>query len=222
MAGKKRHNRAIIIKSLLLFFIIGIFVGCTNKIESDKKSFLNCLEHYPENPKICVSGELKRHPFDTVQKWLKEYEANHLQKTENKEKESSPRTVENKQISQEVQRIPKNDPIPKQEFIKITEEILNVLDEVDSAFSSSETKTFEAKALLKKLDTVQKKYDRYVESWPKDNIQSQIVWAIRKAWMEFDMTLISGLYSQVHQEAKESAKKARELFGNYSTGNKTP
>lgn len=57
--------------------IISSMMSGTDRKDQDRAFFFKCLDTYPEDANICVSGQLKGHSFGTVQAWLKEYVDEH-------------------------------------------------------------------------------------------------------------------------------------------------
>lgn len=107
------------------------------------------------------------------------------------------------------------EPIPRAEFIRMTEEILNSLDRVEAVFRDSDAKVMEAKLALREFDISTKKYDRYVRGrWPEGK-QAEIAWAFAKAWMAYDLTLSEGTYGKSHKDAEASTQEVRDLFAKY-------
>lgn len=62
---------------LIIFIIAALLPNTPNTSPTDKDLFFKCLDTYPDDARICVSGELKRNSFDTVQGWLKQWVAAH-------------------------------------------------------------------------------------------------------------------------------------------------
>jgi hypothetical protein len=110
-----------------------------------------------------------------------------------------------------------SDIIAKSDFIRITDQVIDVLDEIEIVFSDSNSSKYEAEKVLKKFDIVMKKYDRYVKNWP-NGIQLQIVWAMTKAKLCYKMALIEGFRGQNHEDAEKSAEEARSMFMKYKNG----
>jgi hypothetical protein len=107
------------------------------------------------------------------------------------------------------------EPIPRSEFIKLTENAFDALDEVESTLNHSTPKV-EIQKALNKLGAANKKYERYVpDVWPK-GIQNDITGQIAAAKYYYGVYLVTELRSQESKEAGESAAtKARELFRKY-------
>lgn len=83
----KFYKRHLSTRTVLLLLIVSVIVipmcmlddikKSNNSGNSDKDFFFKCLDAYPKDADICVSGQLKKQPFNTVQEWLKEYTAAH-------------------------------------------------------------------------------------------------------------------------------------------------
>ncbi len=109
------------------------------------------------------------------------------------------------------------EPVPHASFVKYTEAALDVIDELDVAFSSLSGATKpEAKRLINKLDACLKKYDRYVKQWP-DGEQGRIVSAIMQTGLAYDIVLLEGLHGKTHAQAKQLSQRSRDLFAAYMT-----
>lgn len=112
------------------------------------------------------------------------------------------------------------EPIPFKEFITITEQALDALDEIEVAFDSSDTTKKEANASLKKLSAILKKYDRYVPGkWP-DSKQGEIVMYISMANFTYKIVILAGdvdstSFDEEKKKAEEAALNARKLFMKY-------
>lgn len=108
------------------------------------------------------------------------------------------------------------EPIPYKEFVVITEQALDALDEVESVFGRFDTTKIEARASLKKLTAALKKYDRYVKGrWP-DGKQSEIVYQLSIAEFIYSVSLTVGKFDDEDKtKAEEAAQKTRELFMQY-------
>ncbi|MFA6290192.1 MAG: hypothetical protein WC637_00345 [Victivallales bacterium] len=111
------------------------------------------------------------------------------------------------------------DIIPKNDFIKITEQALDVLDKVEVVFSDSTSLKLDAQKSLKEFDIVMKKYNRYIKTWPDGN-QGQIAWAMIEAELYYKMVLIEGVYGENHKKAEEAIERARSLFLKYKNSAK--
>lgn len=112
------------------------------------------------------------------------------------------------------------EPIPYKEFIVITEQALDALDEIEVAFDSSDTTKKEANLSLKKLSAVLKKYDRYVQGkWPESK-QGEIVMYISMANFAYKIAILAGdvdsdSFGEQKRKAEDAALNARTLFMKY-------
>lgn len=99
----KQITESKIMKKIIIFCVVALSAivfmsspkGQAVAVDSDKDFFFKCMNAYPNDANICVSGQLKKHSFDTVNGWLKEYVAAHPQKAEAK------KTILKKQKSEE-------------------------------------------------------------------------------------------------------------------------
>lgn len=111
------------------------------------------------------------------------------------------------------------EPIPFDDFVKITEEALDALDEIETVFSSSDSTKREAKLAFKKFDTVWKKYKRFKTTASESTVQFEITFGMWMARMQFETASLEGLNGKSHNEAIKTTQKARDLFMKYKKDN---
>ncbi len=104
------------------------------------------------------------------------------------------------------------EPIPPSDFIRITEAILDALDEVEVAIKNRNT--YEIKEALRKYDVAEMKYDRYVKKWPKNRKQTDIALQLTKSRHFYGITLY-GSSPENETIGKIAAQEARDLFLTY-------
>ena len=124
-----------------------------------------------------------------------------------------------------------DEPIPSKEFVLITENVLDALDEIEVVLSSYHSTKYELKMAFKKLDIALMKYRRYVEDWRKlkyKSKQSSIVSTISTAHCCYRTTEVElelkelgkakkneGRHGKTHERARRYAQEARELLTKY-------
>lgn len=109
------------------------------------------------------------------------------------------------------------EPIPKEEFVKITDGVLDVLDEVETIASNPQSMKIEAKKVLDKFKTVQKKYNRYVVGkWP-EGAQRDIVGKLFLSSITWETVSISWTPDTL-EKAKDASNKARQAYSDYLKG----
>ncbi len=121
------------------------------------------------------------------------------------------------------------EPVPFKEFISITENVLDALDEIEVVFSSHAFAKTEVNMAFKKLDLAMLKYRRYVQDWRKTpGKQAAIIKAIANAHVSY-LTVNAeealkeygkaqkneGVYGKTHKRAERYVQEARELFMKY-------
>ncbi len=113
------------------------------------------------------------------------------------------------------------EPIPRADFLSITDKVLDALDEVEAVFSRSDSTKKEARDVLNRLEVVKKKYDRYKSGkWPEGR-QQEIVGKIEEARLEYEIYMFSsGAAEDMKAKAEEAARTARALFGKYKKSGK--
>jgi hypothetical protein len=67
------------------------------------------------------------------------------------------------------------EPIPYNTFVSITENAMDALDEVAEVWSLPESTEIDRTRVLNRFDAAIKQYNRYVNDWPKDSKQGEIV-----------------------------------------------
>jgi len=107
------------------------------------------------------------------------------------------------------------EPVPRGDFIKLTENALDALDEVESTLNHS-TPRIEIQKALNKSEAANKRYKRYVpDVWPKGS-QREIVGQLSAAHYYYGVYLFTELQSDESKKAGETAAtKARKLFRKY-------
>jgi hypothetical protein len=221
------------IYSLLALSLLISFIACSNKEESARKMYNKALTLQ----QVGKNEEANKIVQDIVRKYPETQTAVELNKkllaikeeterlNSGNERLSNTKIINTIPIQKQNLEEPKprqnNDPIPREEFIKITEEIINIIDQLESIFASFQPKVFEVRPLVQKLDAAQKKYKRYGDSLPEDNVQGKIAKAILTANFYYEIMLFSGSYSSpsgdkdYYSESKRAAKEVRELFSSY-------
>lgn len=105
--------------------------------------------------------------------------------------------------------------MPRDEFIRITENALDALDKLETIFSSTGSTKMEARMAQNDLKTALKKYDRY-ESYKKTKAQNEIIVSISMADFAYmPMVMTGSVDEKLFNDAKTSAQKARDQFGKY-------
>lgn len=111
------------------------------------------------------------------------------------------------------------EPVPFKDFISITENVLDALDEVETVFSSADSMKIEAKIAFKKFDISMKKYDRHIKAWPECK-QGMIAWKMESARLLYDIALLEGAHGKSNVDADKAVQEARDLFAEYKKLNK--
>lgn len=116
------------------------------------------------------------------------------------------------------------EPVPFDDFVKIAEQTLDALDEIETVLSSSNSTQDLARVAFNKFDIAQKKYHRYVTS-PRfpEGVQRDIAAAMFLSRMQYETAFLNGIYSKepdnVNQstfdKAKQSTQEARDKFMKY-------
>lgn len=121
------------------------------------------------------------------------------------------------------------EPVPFKEFVSITENVLDALDEVEVVFSNHGYTKANANMAFKKLDIAMLKYRRYITNWRKSSgKQAAIIKAIANAHVSY-LTVNTeeelkeygkankneGVYGKTHKRAELYVQEARELFMKY-------
>lgn len=105
--------------------------------------------------------------------------------------------------------------IPRDEFIRITENALDAIDKLETIFSSTGSTKMEARMAQNDLKTALKKYDRY-ESYKKTKAQDEIIISILMADFAYmPMVMTGSVDEKLFNDAKTYAQEARDLFGKY-------
>ncbi|SPD72848.1 hypothetical protein PITCH_A1580003 [uncultured Desulfobacterium sp.] len=114
------------------------------------------------------------------------------------------------------------EPIPFNDFISITEKVLDALDEIEVVFSDPSSIRLEVEMAFKRMNIEMLKYNRYVQDWRKvPGKQADIVKAIATSQIIYDTVWNKiqlgeeGFYGKTHKEARHAAQKAREVFIRY-------
>lgn len=117
------------------------------------------------------------------------------------------------------------EPVPFDDFVKITEQALDALDEIETVCSSGHSTKKEAMSAFKKFDTVMKKYDRYTDttSWP-GSVQMNIwikLTSARLSWQIVlqDITFHERLDVKSRDEAMQITQEVRDKFMEYKNKN---
>lgn len=110
------------------------------------------------------------------------------------------------------------EPIPYKDFIAITEQALDVLDEVEAVFGRSDITKMEARTVLNRFSAALKKYKRYIPGrWPSGE-QSEITKQFSMAEFICSISLTAGSFSyEDRTKLAGYAQKARELFIKYKS-----
>lgn len=98
--------------------------------------------------------------------------------------------------------------IPKKEFIEITEQALDVLDEMEVMLAKSGTTKWQAENLFAKFDIVERKYYRSGKKTTKD--QGEIILT-----MVFAKEAFTNPSAKSYTEGMNKAEEARALFSKY-------
>lgn len=100
------------------------------------------------------------------------------------------------------------------DFIKYTEEVLNVLDKVDAIMLNPNSTKKEARQSINDLDASIKKYERLGPGRWKDEAPQKIRGQIINSRISFDLYFMGG-EKKFLDDARSSASEARELFRAY-------
>lgn len=109
------------------------------------------------------------------------------------------------------------EPIQRDEFVKITDGIFDALDEVETVLSNPRSLKIEGKKALDKLNTAQKKYNRFVSGkWP-ESTQQKIAASLFICYLAWDMVSMDWNAERL-TKAREDTEKARQAYATYRQG----
>jgi len=80
-----------------------------------------------------------------------------------------------------------DEPIPHKVFVKITDEYLAAVEEYGDLMMDAKAPKEELKRALAKYFTALSKYDAYVDKWPKDSKQYEVVSKIKNVFVEIEI-----------------------------------
>jgi hypothetical protein len=104
--------------------------------------------------------------------------------------------------------------MPRDEFIRITENALDALDKLETIFSSVRPNKRDASMAQLDLETTLKKYERY-KAYKRTKTQGSIIFNLEAANTLYMMMISLGTIDETFDHAKTAAQEARDLFGAY-------
>jgi len=112
------------------------------------------------------------------------------------------------------------EPMPRDEFMKITKDALDALDKLDTIFSGTGSTKMEARLAENNLETALTKYDLH-ESYKITKAQDEIIINISMADLTYMPMVIAGSVDvKLFNIARTYTRKAHVLFEKYKTGKK--
>ena len=112
------------------------------------------------------------------------------------------------------------EPMPRDEFMKITDNALDALDKLGTIFSSTGSTKMESKLAQNDIDIALMKFDLY-ESYKITKAQHEIIVAISMADLTYMPMVIAGSVDvKLYNTAKLYTQKAHDLIEKYKTNKK--